>query len=580
MSQFNNSTPIQYGENGITEYSWSNNLREKIIQLNFQLTRVKSKPVIDNLALQTKTILKTLKNDYNNKLINKQDFMLYLSVMYKMIGFTRDIISGKGEYNLSYMLLDVWHMYYPDLAKYAFKLFVLTPNQEDCPNNNQYSIHHPYGSWKDIKYSFSNNLDHPLKQYGMELLIDQIREDEKSTCPSLAAKWVPREKSKFSNLFERLALIYFNNYISTAIQEETRVKAIKKAKTDFRKLISSLNKKLDTVQIKQCNNDWSNICPNNQTSITLNKQMNAFLNINKDGSQRSTKIDRINCANNFKDFIEQINVGERTIKGKRICLTNFTKKALFLINNNQINSDCASLLNAQWINNSTQTKTLGKIIPMIDVSGSMQGESLHAAIALGIRVAEKSIIGKRIMTFSAVPNWINLSDANNFVEMVEKVSKSDWGMNADFSLALDRILEAIISEKLTPEDVEDMVLAIFSDMQIDTANINIQQGSLMKIIEDKYAETGRKLWGRPFKPPHILFWNLRSTSGFPNLSIQKNTSMMSGFNPSALNLFSDHGINGLDSYNPWSQLTQSLNNERYKPLDDYIKMYFHTDSNM
>ena len=55
------------------------------------------------------------------------------------------------------------------------------------------------------------------------------------------------------------------------------------------------------------------------------------------------------------------------------------------------------------------------MIAMVDVSGSMDGDPLHAAIALGIRVAEKSILGKRVLTFSALPTWVNLDGYDSFV---------------------------------------------------------------------------------------------------------------------------------------------------------------------
>jgi hypothetical protein len=117
-----------------------------------------------------------------------------------------------------------------------------------------------------------------------------------------------------------------------------------------------------------------------------------------------------------------------------------------------------------------------------------------------------------------------------------------------------------------------MVLAIFSDMQMDAADNN-KSTSLMASIEAQYAEAGNRLWGKPFKAPHILFWNLRSTSGFPALSTQKNASMMSGFSPALLNLFCEEGLSALQSCTPWSLFTKSLNNERYQPLDNHIREF-------
>jgi hypothetical protein len=232
-------------------------------------------------------------------------------------------------------------------------------------------------------------------------------------------------------------------------------------------------------------------------------------------------------------------------------------------------SDEAILLNAQWRDNASQTGTLGNMIAMVDTSGSMSGDPLHAAIALGIRIAEKSRLGKRVLTFSAAPKWHNLEGHDDFVDIVSVLRDAEWGMNTNFYAAMKMILDAIVSQKLAPNDVEDMVLVILSDMQMDQADSSAK--SVMRSIELLYAEAGQQLWNKPFKPPHILFWNLRSTSGFPTLSTQPNCSMMSGFSAALLNLFCEEGLNALQSCTPWSLLVKSLDNERYAVLDRFIR---------
>jgi hypothetical protein len=554
VSALDNFTPSQFGENGSTEYTWSNSIRERIVQLSFQLTRTRDENTMQYLSITTNTLLTEL-NRYS--ISNREEYVEYMSLLYRVIAHTRDIIDGKGEYTLSYMLLNIWNNHYPELAQFALRQFVI-PSEPEAQ---------PYGSWKDIKYLYKYDESSQLISYGVDLIIHQLRIDAGSDNPSLAAKWVPREKSQFKDLFSILATTYFQEYIVTANSVEKRKKAILKAKMDFRKLISSLNKKLDTVQIKQCNNSWATIDPSKQTSITMHKQKKAFLNLNKKGEQRSELDDRIVCATNFTEYATKAVKGEVEIKGKRVGLNDFTENALKLKQpNDAVEID---ILNAQWVNNSSQTGSLGKMIAMVDVSGSMSGDPMHAAIALGIRVAEKSLLGKRVLTFSTNPTWVNLDGLNTFYDMVQSISRAEWGMNTNFTAALKMILNAIVSQKLKPEDVEDMVLTIFSDMQMDTADNNSL--SLMNSIERSYADAGQRLWGKPFKVPHILFWNLRSTSGFPTLSTQKNASMMSGFSPALLNLFCDEGLSALQSCTPWSLFVKSLENDRYKILDKYIR---------
>jgi len=563
LNALDNYTSSQIGENGHSEFTWSNSTREQILQLSFQLTRCKDDKQIKNLSRIADQILSQLATDYKINKISKAEYIGYMSIMFRLVGQTRDLIDGKGEYTLAYMLLAVWYNHYPRLALFAFECFILADA-------------HPYGSWKDVKYMIKYMEQHKTGEglivHAISLMNSQLKEDITAEVPSLAAKWTPREKSAHSSLFNKLALDYFSEYVSSAKTDETVKRAVTKAKMDYRKLLSHLNKKLDTVQIKQCANTWAEIEPTKQTSITMHKQKRAFLNKTKKGETRSELEDRIMCAAKFEEFAAKAEKGEVEIKGKRIGLNDFTKEALIFISNNKQRTSEALILNAQWLNNSQQTGQLGKMIAMVDVSGSMHGDPLHAAIALGLRIAEKSLLGKRVLTFSANPTWVNLDDCDNFISMVDKVQRADWGMNTNFAAALNMILDAIVQHKLQPEDVEDMVLTILSDMQIDTADSSYN--SMMDMIEHKYAEAGMRLYKKPFKPPHILFWNLRSTSGFPALSTQKNASMMSGFSAALLNLFCEEGLNSLQSCTPWSMFLKGIQLDRYKPLEDRLIQEF------
>lgn len=577
-------TPTQLGENGHVEYGWSNDIKERMLQFSFQLTRTKDKSQLDKLSKILYDILLFLSGKVkSSSLVDKAKGIEYLSIMYRLIGQTRDIIDGKGEYSFTYMMIYTWYSFYPELAMYAIKCLV------DFGDNGKT---HQYGSWKDIKYfcqycmdkDAGVNYDHELIKYSVQLMNSQLRMDANAEAEanaqersiSLCARWIPREKSKFGWLYSSLANDYFNEYIKSAKSFNSLKKASLKCMTEYRKLIGTLNKKLDTLQIKQCDKRWSEIDFNKVTSISTAKQKKALLNITKDGNQRSEEEDRIECAKHFKERIQLAVSGEKEIKGKRLGMEEFTRQALHLLsqqkNGDENYQSEIDLLNSQWRDNSSMTGSLDKMIAMVDVSGSMSGDPLRVAVALGIRVAEKSTLGRRVMTFSENPTWCNLENHTDFVDMVNAVSRADWGYNTDFYKALKLILNAIEEKKLCHEEVEGMVLAIFSDMQIDSnGNVGLK---MFDTIKEEYACAGIRLHGKPFNPPHILFWNLRSTNGFPCLSTVENASMMSGFNPSLLNLFCEKGIDALQSCSPWGIFLESLENERYKILGDKIKEVF------
>jgi len=92
-------------------------------------------------------------------------------------------------------------------------------------------------------------------------------------------------------------------------------------------------------------------------------------------------------------------------------------------------------------------------------------------------------------------------------------------------------------------------------------------------IKTKYAEVGMRMYGVPLKPPHILFWNLRNTSGFPTLSTEAGCSMMSGYDPTILNMFCEIGMEALKDLTPYNMLLKQLDNPRYVPLEKVIVQF-------
>jgi hypothetical protein len=618
ISALDTFTTVREGENGYTEFEWSNDLQEKVVQFDFQCVRTDEQGIaaLSTILNGLLTQLSVKQSNSENEAKRKE----LLTTLYKMIGKTRDIEGGKGEYTLSYMMIWTWYKFYPRMAALALFLFVFNSNHlymmfsiADIGRVDQ-NDQIPYGSWKDIKYfcdyakKQGATADHDLIQSCILFINSQIHLDEEGLQSgkeiSLAGKWVPRERSdKFGWLFDSLATNYFPrymesaNYVAMPHRELTKKKAINKCRTEYRKLCSMLNKHLDTVQIKQTAKEWSAIDHSKTTSITMAKQCKAFLN--KKGSEDP---DRIECAENLRTYMESLKKEGKELKGKNVALPDFTKQVQDLsvwTYNASIpghivpKSEAADILNSQWRDNGNKKNAngLGSMVAMCDISGSMKGDPLHAAIALSCRVAEKSALGRRVMTFSAEPTWINLDDKVDFTDMVMEIISHtrSVGLNTDFYKALDLILAAIEQYRVPPADVENMILAIFSDMQIDDC-LCFKPGSntythseedkkkayygwsiMHEKIKQKYTDTGMRLYGEPLKPPHILFWNLRSTNGFPTLSTEANCSMMSGFDPTILNAFCELGFQALREFTPYKMLMKQLDNERYNVLEQLIR---------
>jgi len=583
----NPNTRKKIGKNGQEEYTWSENTKERILQFSYQLIRTDDANLY-NLAVILDKILEDLQDELSVGKLLVTEYIEQITILYKLIGYTRDIVDGKGEYMLAYMQIMVWYSHFPELAKYALKCFVYLDDKNT----------HPYGSWKDIKY-FCNyirketkNNEHPLIVYALEITNAQLLKDfaAKHSCElSLVAKWIPREtKEKFSWIFNELAQMCFKNYLNTAKTSEQLIKARFKCKMDYRKIVSSLNKRLDTVQIKQCSNNWMDIDPSKITSVTLHKERKALLNIKRlDSSKRRVPtMQRDSCAQKLKRYIRkslEYDILKTRVKGEKVSLSNYVETAVKLINH--WNQDEVDLLNCQWLNNSLQNVNIEPTIAMVDTS--LDATTLSTALGLGIRVAEKSGLGKRMMTFGEKPEWYNLEDCSYFVDMVKKIVETPsytrqkscemWSTYSNFYNAFDMLLDVVVESKMPREQVEEMKVIIFSNMQVNN-NKDSDFSCLYEAIKTKYEEAGVKAVQRPYKMPHVIFWNLESSDGFPALSIHPNVSMISGYNPKMLNLFCDKVSIGspCGRSTPYTKLKELLNSKRYKCMGEELKkrIYF------
>tara|TARA_Y100000389_G_C17449240_1_gene513629 strand:- start:309 stop:1979 length:1671 start_codon:yes stop_codon:yes gene_type:complete len=541
VSALDNINNIQYGENCHIEYNWSEVEQECICQLYFQLVRTNNCSTI-----------KRLRRIYRE--IYEKGGKKVKVLMLKMLANTRDIDGGKGEYSLSLELLDELMCIDNKVGIEMLKLFIGFKTEGK-----------PFGSWKDLKYFM--NIRKKKDFGGYEMYVDQMTYDIVRNNNSLVWKWVPREKSnKFGWIYEEIAKNYFNEYG----KYNWNKKALNKAKMNLRELISNKNREIETVQIKQCVNDWKSIDFNKVTSVTMMKQKKSFLN-----DKNIEKQDRIDCKKNLLNYIEDVKSGKKELKGRNVGMVNYVKEALYCNNSSE-----KDIINEQWKNNSKSTNKLGEMIAMVDVSGSMESDEMKpllSAIGLGCRVAEKSKLGKRVLTFSSNPTWVNLENINNFVDMVKQIREIEWGMNTSFHKAMNLILDTIIELKIDATEIENLTLVVFSDMQFDsacsddndTSNI-INKNTVGKILERKYNDAGIKICGKPYKVPKIVFWNLRSSSGFPILSYHEGYAMMSGYSANALNEFSEEGVLGLEAFTPWNMLLKTLNKDKYNKINELI----------
>jgi hypothetical protein len=508
-----------------------NLIKKKIINFHNNIVRTDDKGM-EILSFHLIEILNNIIGSFQNNIITKNEYIEFLNIMYRMIGYTRDIIFGKGEYSISYMMIYVWYSFFPELAKYVLYLFVYFPSNQ-----------HPYGSWKDLKYfceyckTQNKNINHPLILYAIKLINNQLKtEINKTNKYSLVCKWIPREKSKYSWLFKELAKDYFGYYKNI----NTNIKSALKSFTNYRKIIGNLNKKLDTVQIKQCSNNWQLIEPSNLTSITILKQKFALGNKTKKGDKRINSNDRNICAMKFNNYVEINNIKVNTISIYQLVSDTI---AIILMESYNSYKKEKSIINQQWNYYLNKFPNLIPIIPIIDTSIFMTKKELYNAIGLGLFVAEKSLLEKRILLCDNIPLWINLNDCNDFVDKVRKIYNNINQINTNIESSLDLIImnnkNNLYKEKIT--------VIVLSNKQLEPMTKN---------------------------GLNIIYWNLSITID-DNLNYYNKNNILSGFSPNILDIYKNTKIiissnNDIEKNDPYIILKKILGNKRYNPLEKII----------
>ena len=144
---------LQVGENGHVEHGWSKNFIEKVVQFNFQLVRTdvskhrELEPVLIELLQKYKDATHKLYHSRNdgdcNTAAEIKKMTPYFIGLYRLIGQTRDITMGRGEYSLAFMQIAVWYEFYPDAALYALEKCVNPPSESETHGSQSQSHQYP-----------------------------------------------------------------------------------------------------------------------------------------------------------------------------------------------------------------------------------------------------------------------------------------------------------------------------------------------------------------------------------------------------------------------------------------------------
>jgi len=340
-----------------------------------------------------------------------------------------------------------------------------------------------YGYWKDY-FEICNHNDNSHIQYLADFFVQKevYGFDNPLHDVNLLAKWYPRKGPWFVKTHKELNM----------------------TPKEFRKLLVKLT---NVVETKMCNKTFDEINYSHVPSIAMNKYRNSF--IRNDGKR-------------FDDFIQSALKDPNKINASVIFPHNLYEK----LNDVAIDLSVINAVQAQWqaLPNYMEGSN-ERILPICDVSGSMQGLPLSVSVSLGLYIAEKneSIFKDAFLTFSDTPELCYVYGKNLFDKM-KSISRASWGFNTNLLATFDLILDAAVREQIAVYEMPTKLL-IISDMEFDNATGN---NTNFESIKMKYEKSG-------YKMPEIIFWNVNGRIGnVPANKYDSNVGLVSGFSPAIL----------------------------------------------
>lgn len=364
-----------------------------------------------------------------------------------------------------------------------------------------------FGRWDDlIDICYGTKLGSRMAN----IIYNQLAKDRICKTPSLLGKWMPSENASNQETKEK-ARWFMRKFGMTP--------------RAYRKMLSALREKINVLERLMSSNQWDAIEFDKIPSKAGMKYRNAFA------------VKEVTAAR-YKAFMES---KETKVNAGVLNPVDIVDK---IINHHyQYDETFVNTMQKYWDN--LKDYYCGReenAIAVVDVSGSMSGTPMAAAVGMGAYIAEKSHgpFAGHFITFSQNPQLVELQ-GDNIVDKVRRCVRADWGMNTNVEATMDLILNTAIEKKLPQSDLPAR-LYIFSDMEFDEAVFregyvwrgwkkeekaySDKRNTLFETIERKFNNAG-------YEMPKVTFWNLDArTKNIPAIGDKFN--YISGFSMSQM----------------------------------------------
>jgi Mg-chelatase subunit ChlD len=539
---------------------------DKLLELDQKLIPSKSSLKLRKLSNEDKSIF----NHHLNKVFegienveSDESKKFYYQMMFRHLMYQRSIDGiGKGSRLVFY---HYWYQMYNKFPEVSLNLLYLLPEKFGYFKDliNIYSLYQDRKIRDRVIFIFSKYLMDDLSNICnvemsninhkdlLNLLVekdktlkglsnDTLKEEASKYKLSLVAKWTPREvKAKYNNyeVNQEFRKDLMEEFFKTKLTDKSRGFYEK----ILRKMLSMLNQLIDTVEVKMTSDlprKFSTIEPVKVPSKALTKYRKAFLNerlkehLNYDQVKTGNRFmteDRIQTRENFKTGLL-----ENALKGDKQDLMNLAREIMKVVKSGYNSEMENQILDMQWnklkesIMKEVEKEDLS-IIPVVDVSGSMEGANvLEIAIALGVMTAQVSTVKNMFITFSETPELIKV-EGDNIVEIFRNIKNSNWGYSTDIDKTYELVLDLFVRNNVS-KDIKFSVLFLtdgqFNQMARSGAG---NYDTFYERMKYKFEEKGFKYL------PRTVFWNFNSRSpGFPSEGTTMGLQLVSGYSANVL----------------------------------------------
>lgn len=344
-----------------------------------------------------------------------------------------------------------------------------------------------------------------------EQLTKDYNDYKEGKCISLCGKWCPSEKSHYDKSCQVV------KSLKTLLSMTSK---------EYRVMLSELRKHLKVLEMYMATKQYDLIDFSSIPATAMKKMNKAFTrDTNADGVESK---ERVRLHLSYLQFMEKVTKGEEKVNVTGIQPNDIVKHYMG-------GGEYNVLIEEQWkaLLTKVQSKgTFNKVTAIVDVSGSMEGEPMQVAIALGIMVASSTSgrFANQVITFHETPTWYNVT-GDNLQEKVRTLMNCPWGGSTNLRKVFDLILGEALRYNLTPDQMVD-TLYIFTDMQFDQA---------MNSNDSTFQDAKNAFESNGYALPKIIFWNLRSSESkaIPVEKDENNVALLSGFSSELLNCILD-----------------------------------------